>query len=165
METLTFSLYCRKANTRQGRKYTSVLEWQAWRGKKKKRTSHSYEQRVGQTSLALQPWWKRVITALELRWGHKLTPRPKHITRAHPSLEKQLKMQPEIPCLPSAAGPLGRHPSFKHYQLVLSLERAVASACLQQRFVCSCPTGSACKTGSALSLQGGWPPSYLLLSS
>lgn len=96
---------------------------------------------------------------------HKLTPQPKHVTCTRPFSEKQLKMHPEISSLPSAAGPLGRHSSFRHYHLVLSLERAVAFACLHQRFICSCPTGSACKTGSAVSLQGGWPPSYLPFSS
>lgn len=86
--------------------------------------------RVGQASLAFQPRWKRDVTALQLRCSHKLTPEPKHRTCTCPYSEKQLKMHPEIPFLPSAAGPLGRQSSFRHYQLVWSLERAVAFACL-----------------------------------
>lgn len=86
-----------KGTTIQGRKNASVLEHQT-QGGEKTRTRHLSGE--AQAFLALQPWWKRDVTALQLKWGHKLTPRPKHATCTPPFLENQIKLQPTIPpCL------------------------------------------------------------------
>lgn len=75
------------------------------------RTSHSCEPRVGQASLALQPWWKKDITALQLKWGHKLTPQPKHMNTHAPSWKSSSRCSLKYPlCLQQQVHWADTHP-------------------------------------------------------
>lgn len=79
--------------------------------REKKRTSQSCEWRARQASLALQPWWKRDITAFQLRWGHKLTPWPKHIHAHTPSRKNSSRCSLKYPpCLQQQVHWADTHP-------------------------------------------------------